>query len=1281
MRWLALSLALALALPLPARSQEPAAERADRDRITAFLEDSLSGAGREVILEGFRGALSSRATATRLTIADSQGVWLTLNDIVLDWNRASLLRGAVSVNELSAGEIIVARAPVAEASAPSPEASGFSLPELPVSIDIRKLSADRVVLGEPLLGQPVEGRIEASAALSGGQGNASLQILRTDAGPDGQLDLSTSFDNESRRLFLSLAAVEAAGGIAATLLDLPGNPAVELGVKGGGPLDDFAMTVDLKSDGAERLAGLVTLKGTDQGGTRFDADLGGDLASLFLPQYAGFFGDDIRLAAAGERRGSGSLALDTLALRTRSLDLSGSAVLAADGVPARFDLKGRLEDPEGQPVAIPGAAGVMVGGADLNIGYDAATGETWRAQVAATGVRTGTGDFPSLRLRGSGRIQRQGAGVLVGGTIDAGADAIRLADAALQQAVGETVRLRGRFWWQQQEDGLTLSDVRLTAGDDLTARLAGQIKGLATGFELSGRAEVALADMARLSGLAARPLSGQGNVALEGSGSPLGGEFDLRLAVKGQDLAIAQKQADDLLAGPSSLSVDMRRDALGTELRSFSVQTTGLSAEGAGRVSSQDARVTLSLAAPDLAVLGPEYAGSIAGRATLTGVVGLGQGDLTADLSGQGLRLGLPQIESLLQGNSGITLKATLRDKVVTIDTADVTATGLTASAKGRLSQAEGQISARVALDDLGSLLPGRSGRVVATAEVAGQPDNATLRLDANATNLRIGQAEVDRVLAGQSSLKADLRLVEGLVRIDAARLSNPQITASATGRVGASERQIDLEARLANLAILLPDFPGAVTLRGTATERGAGYDLAVQGTGPGGIDAQVRGNVAADFATANLSIDGSAQAGLANPFLGTRRVSGPVRLALRLSGPIGLGALSGSVRLTEGRLADPSLPFALQAMAADIALSGGQARLDGSAQVSTGGTLTVAGSIGLAAPYAADIGLGLRAITIREPDLFRALVNGDLRLSGPVLGGSVLSGRIAVPESEVLVASTGLGGAGTLPDLSHRNEPAAVRETRRRAGLLADASAADAAGPARPYTLDLTISAPNRLFVRGRGLDAELGGELRVRGTTDNVIPSGGFNLIRGRLDILGRRIDLTEATLQLEGSFDPFLRILAATEADGITTGVEIEGQASDPQVQFTSSPPLPQEEVVAQLLFGKRLENLSAFQALQLANAVATLAGRGGEGIVSSLRRGFGLDDLDVQTADDGSTQLKAGKYIAENAYTEVVVGNSGKTEINLNLDISKTLTLKGRVGDDGNTGIGLFFERDY
>lgn len=1275
-----LVLALVIALPMPALAQDETAAREDRDRITAFLEDNLSGAGREVILEGFKGALSSRATATRLTIADREGVWLTLNDIVLDWNRASLLRGAVSVNELSAAEIIVARAPVADRSVPSPEASGFTLPELPVSLDIEKLSANRVVLGEPLLGQSVEGTIVASAALSGGQGNASIDIDRTDSGPDGRLSLAASFDNDSRRLSLSLDVNEAPGGIAATLLTLPGAPSVELIVNGGGPLDDFATTVDLVTDGEERLKGLLTLKGASEGATRFSADLGGDLAPLFLPQYAAFFGTSITLKASGERRATGAVSLSELDLKTRSLELIGSALIAADGLPSQFELRGQLQDPDGVPVVIPGADGVTLSSADLDIGYDTTQGETWRARVSASNVDAPQGRFPALALRGSGRIERQGDGVHVGGTLTASATDIALTDASLQQALGSSAEARGQFWWQQADDGLALSGVRLTAGD-LSALISGTIKGLRSGFGLEGKAEVRADDLGRFSGLVGRPISGSGKITIEGQGSPLGGDFDVRLGVEGDDLGVSQAQLDDFLAGRSSLAADLRRDGTGTELRSFSLRTTGLSADGQGRLGSDQSQIGFVLAAPDLAKLGPNYAGALSGQIDLTGAVGEGQAELKAQLSGQGLRVGVPEVERLLEGASTITLNAGLSDRVLTVDTFTLAASGLDAAATGRLSETDNQITAEFSLADLGLVLAGRSGRIAAKATFSGLPENATVRLDATTTNLRIGQAEADRVLAGQSSVEADLRIVDGLLRIDDARLKNPQLTATAKGRVGASERQIDLEARLANLALLLPDFPGAVTLQGRAVEQGRGYQLTLSGTGPGGIDARVNGTLAADFASADLAVVGSAQAGLANPFLGTRRVSGPVRADLRLAGPIGLNALSGTVRLSDGRLADPSLPFNLQGIQANVVLGRGQARLDGSAQVSTGGTVTLGGTVGLSGPYPSDLAIGLRAVTVQEPEVFKARLNGDLALKGPLVGGSVLSGRIAVPEAEVLVSATGLGATGDLPDLKHQNEPAPVRETRRRAGMLDAGGGAGAQAVARPYTLDLLISAPNRLFVRGRGLDAELGGELRISGTTDNVIPSGSFNLIRGRLEILGRRLDLSEALLQLEGGFDPSLRIVASTEADGITAGVLIEGQATDPQVTFTSSPELPQEEILAQILFGKRLENLSAFQALQLANAVATLAGRGGEGIVSRLRRGFGLDDLDVQTADDGSAQLKAGKYLSENVYTEVIVGQSGKTEINLNLDLNKTLTLKGKVGADGDTGIGLFFEKDY
>ena len=73
--WRALLLAACLAGP--AFAQED-----DRDYLTAFLEDSLSDAGRQVTVTGFTGALSSQATIERLTIADDQGVWITLTGVV-----------------------------------------------------------------------------------------------------------------------------------------------------------------------------------------------------------------------------------------------------------------------------------------------------------------------------------------------------------------------------------------------------------------------------------------------------------------------------------------------------------------------------------------------------------------------------------------------------------------------------------------------------------------------------------------------------------------------------------------------------------------------------------------------------------------------------------------------------------------------------------------------------------------------------------------------------------------------------------------------------------------------------------------------------------------------------------------------------------------------------------------------------------------------------------------------------------------------------------------------
>ena len=172
-----------------------------------------------------------------------------------------------------------------------------------------------------------------------------------------------------------------------------------------------------------------------------------------------------------------------------------------------------------------------------------------------------------------------------------------------------------------------------------------------------------------------------------------------------------------------------------------------------------------------------------------------------------------------------------------------------------------------------------------------------------------------------------------------------------------------------------------------------------------------------------------------------------------------------------------------------------------------------------------------------------------------------------------------------------------------------------------------------------------------------------------------------LTTARLEFQGDLIPNLQIVASNDSDGVTSSVVIEGRADEPKVRFTSSPDLPEEEVLAHLLFGQGIANISALQAARLAGAVATLAGRGGDGIVGRLRKGFGLDDLDLATDAQGGTTLRAGKYLSDNLYTEVEVTPDGKSRINLNLDIRPGVTARGSVGTDGDAGIGIYLERDY
>ncbi len=1181
MRRLALAILL-LMVTLTAHAQDAASD--DRTFLTRLLEDNLSGAGRSVRFTGFAGALSSRATFTEMTIADDAGVWITIRDGAIRWNRAALLRGRIEIDEMSAGEIDLPRAPDAGKRSAA-VARAFSLPELPVSVSIGSISADHVVLGSALLGQDAAVRLTGAMTLAGGEGSARLSVARID-GREGAINLSGSYANVTRQLQFDVLAREGPGGIAATLIGLPGAPDAELALAGKGVIDDFSADVSLMTNGSQRLTGQVRLFAADSGAgaapvRRFQANLSGDLAPLFLPGYRDFFGDALTLKAEGARTPDGRLMLDDFALTARALDVKGALTLLPGGVPAKAALAIRLGLADGGEVLLPvTGAPVTVTGGRLQFSFDGAAGQGWTLKGRLNGFRRGGFRLGGVDLDGSGRITRAGtdgiAEARAGGTLRFAATGIAPDDAALAAAIGPTVAGSARFDWIEGKP-LRLPSIVVT-GQDYGADAILALGGLAGGFTVSGLANARFTELARLSTLLGRPVGGAAEMTMAGQAALVTGGFDVTVSLSGTDLTATQPELDRLLAGTSRIEAQIARTPSGTEIRSLTLRAATLSAEVAGSIGDGSAGLNATMEFADLSVLGGGYMGRLSATAGLTQAGGVTRIDATG------------------------------------------------------------------------------SGR-----------------------DLRVGQAEADRVLAGQSDLALKASMAGGLWRVETFRLATPRARLTATGRPGEAGASVDLDASLDDLALIAPGFPGPLTATGTARQESGGYRIDLSGAGPGATSATVQGTIASTFATADLALAGTAQSAVLNPFIAPRNIGGPVRFGLRLNGPPSLAALSGTVSMQGGRIVDPAFRVSLTGVSADAALAAGRATIRATADVQGGGRVTVTGPVDLSAPRNADLAVTLSGARLRDPELYDTRASGQLLLTGPLPDAARLSGSVTLDQTEIRVPSTGLGAQALLTGIVHQRDSAPVRETRRRAGL--DGGNRGEAGVGNGIALDLTIAQAARLFVRGRGLDAELGGSIRLTGTTAAVVPIGGFDLIRGRLDLLGRRFDIDEGRVQLEGSLVPQLYFAATTSNDGISATLIVEGPADAPEIRFTSTPYLPEEEIVARLLFGRDLTSLSPFQAAQLASAVATLSGRGGEGIVSRLRSSFGLDDFDVRTDDTGSFALRAGKYVSDKVYTDVSVGAGGKTEITLNLDVTPSVKVRGTLATDGNTGLGVFYERDY
>ena len=455
---------------------------------------------------------------------------------------------------------------------------------------------------------------------------------------------------------------------------------------------------------------------------------------------------------------------------------------------------------------------------------------------------------------------------------------------------------------------------------------------------------------------------------------------------------------------------------------------------------------------------------------------------------------------------------------------------------------------------------------------------------------------------------------------------------------------------------------------------------------GPQGLNITAKGKVPFSGQGLGVDVSGNVPLALANRFLADRgsQVSGTLSLTANVSGGFDRPQLRGMFSTSGAQFIDPETNVRLNAINVMGAMEGETITLrQVNATFGSGGKISASGTISTnaSANFPANIDIKLDRARYADGKLVVATVSGGISITGPLMRDPLIAGRIDVERAEITVPENLGGGAAYVP-VRHINTPANVLKTLERAKV--ETRRGSVPTPtSRPTVprLDVLVNAPNQIFVRGRGLDTELGGRVRLTGPVTNIQPVGSFDLIRGRIGILGQRITFDEGHVTLVGDLNPQLNFVARSEGDDITAIVTVTGTVDNLNIAFSSSPELPQDEVLAHLIFKRSIGELSAFQIAQLAAAAAELAGGSNNSLMSKLRQGTGLDDIDVVTDSKGQTAVRAGRYIRDNIYLGVEAGSAGTTKGTVNLDISRNLKVKGALGSEGDSSAGIFYEKDY
>jgi translocation and assembly module TamB len=1289
-------------------------------------QQATSLTGGLVALSGLSGRFPDDLHVAHLEVRDQKGAYVTADNVVLDWSPTALLGLTAKINLLSAGHLSVPRLPV-PSTTPSKSSGGFSLP---VAVDVTRLDIARADIGAPVAGAAASLKLTGTAHVTTLQnGSATIDAARLDS--QGVYHVQASLTPAS--ITADITAQEPQGGLIASIAKLPALGPLAIDVKIAGPqsaerahIAATAGKLRLNLDGTVDIPGktaaidltatapamqpapAISWQGINISAHSTGPFLAPEATAQVTINGLAANGAAIQSIAASLKGTRGAVALHAVLTGTHlpgaqanlfasaPIDLTGNIDLQAPRRPAQFQLSHPLLNLSGEAQT----AGGLTANVTLNVPDIAPI-----AATAGSDVKGKLGVIAHVaQTAGVTTITANGKADLTGGqapipTLLGPTEFTAEASMQGQDITVKTVTLNGR----QIHLDLSGTDITRTLDVNWTlslpdlAAVSPQARGAITAKgHVSGPLD-AIAVTAAITGeagsvqFAKAPVS----VTLNADHVPSAPNADItaKLQFQGAPFTLL---AQTRTTPDGTLHTTLQR----ADWKSLAAKAD-LSLPKSADVPTGTFNISIGQLNDFSKLAGTDLAGS------LKAVLNSAPDNATVEVQGSNLANGTRRIAALsLKGRAQGDIKDP--DLTANLNLDGISAQGVTGQSRITLhgKQTALNIGATALLQNLqdananlslAALLNAKS-RQVTLNSLTGNWKTLALRQQGPALidfgqkiavdhlHLTVNQATL--AVAGQVSPTLNVTAALHNVTPDLAKPVMPSLAASGTltadahltGTPAAPQGNVHLTAQNLRMksgpgASLPPaQISAAINLNGKTAgvnahlSAGPKLNLAVTGTAP----LQPTGAL-------NLQTTGHFDLTLTAPILeaGGRRASGQAAIDMTATGTPQAPRVNGSITLTNAEIQDYAQGANLSQINARIDATGDTITITRFHATAGQGNIELAGTIGAFAP-GLPVDLHLTAHNARPlaSDLLTATLNADLTVKGQAQGILDASGKVLLQKVEINIPDSLPTSVATLNVHRPGEKPPAPPPPGA------------AAPPPAFVRLDIIVDAPSNIFVRGKGLDAEMGGKLTITGTSAAPQIAGGFDMRNGTFSLAGANLTFTKGSIGFNGSssagkIDPTLNFVADNYANGYDAQLHITGYADNPKITLTSTPDLPQDEILAHLLFGTSMTNLSPFQIAEIGAALAELSGATGSGgPLGSLRKGLGLDRLSVGGGSGSGPTVEAGKYVAKGVYVgaKQATGGGGGTQALVQIDITRHLKLNTTLGTGGGSAQGATPQND-